>query len=59
MLNKLRQKHALQSGEGAVFGVDLRNGGITDTYANFVWEPAVVKVRLILPPPSHALVLLC
>ena len=32
------------AGEGALFGVDLTNGGIVDTYANFVWEPAVVKV---------------
>ena len=34
------------SGEGAVFGVDINNGGIIDTFSNFVWEPAVVKVSL-------------
>ncbi|KAF2300038.1 hypothetical protein GH714_007301 [Hevea brasiliensis] len=43
VLNKLRQKHALPSGEGAPFGVDINTGGIADSFANFVWEPAVVK----------------
>lgn len=31
-------------GEGASYGVDINTGGITDSFANFVWEPAVVKV---------------
>lgn len=31
-------------GEGAPYGVDINTGGIADSYANFVWEPAVVKV---------------
>lgn len=47
VLNKLRQKHALGSGEGALFGVDINNGGIIDTFANFVWEPSVVKINAI------------
>ncbi|CAL9243007.1 unnamed protein product [Arabidopsis halleri] len=29
-------------GEGASYGVDINTGGISD--ANFVWEPALVKV---------------
>ena len=33
------------SGEGALYGVDINTGGIIDTYASFVWEPSVVKVR--------------
>ncbi|KAL4178928.1 hypothetical protein AMTRI_Chr13g84650 [Amborella trichopoda] len=41
VLNKLRQKHPLPSGEGARYGVDINTGGITYTFANFVWEPAV------------------
>ncbi|EEC81211.1 hypothetical protein OsI_24243 [Oryza sativa Indica Group] len=45
ILNKLRQKHA--SGEGANFGVDINTGGIADSFANFVWEPAVVKINAI------------
>jgi chaperonin GroEL (HSP60 family) len=32
------------SGEGANYGVDINTGGIADSFANFVWEPAVVKV---------------
>ncbi|CAL5401595.1 unnamed protein product [Camellia sinensis] len=47
VLNKLRQKHALQSGEGALYGVDINTGGIADSFANFVWEPAVVKINAI------------
>ncbi|OMO57098.1 Chaperonin Cpn60/TCP-1 [Corchorus capsularis] len=47
VLNKLRQKHALQSGEGAPYGVDINTGGIADSFANFVWEPAVVKINAI------------
>ncbi|KAF2300048.1 hypothetical protein GH714_007562 [Hevea brasiliensis] len=47
VLNKLRQKHALPSGEGAPFGVDINTGGIADSFANFVWEPAVVKINAI------------
>ncbi|XP_062218240.1 T-complex protein 1 subunit eta isoform X1 [Phragmites australis] len=45
VLNKLRQKHA--SGEGANYGVDINTGGIADSFANFVWEPAVVKINAI------------
>ncbi|CAA2974949.1 T-complex 1 subunit eta, partial [Olea europaea subsp. europaea] len=47
VLNKLRQKHALSSGEGAPYGVDINIGGIADSFANFVWEPAVVKINAI------------
>lgn len=36
------------AGEGALYGVDINSGGITDTYASFVWEPSVVKVSLKL-----------
>lgn len=31
-------------GEGAPYGVDINTGGIADSFANFVWEPALVKV---------------
>lgn len=26
--------------------MDINTGGIADSFANFVWEPAVVKVRV-------------
>ncbi|KAH7436362.1 hypothetical protein KP509_05G016500 [Ceratopteris richardii] len=47
ILNKLRQKHAMSKGEGALFGVDINNGGIVDTFNNFVWEPSLVKINAI------------
>ncbi|KAM7269965.1 hypothetical protein ACFE04_029179 [Oxalis oulophora] len=31
VLNKLRQKHELPSGEGAAYGVDVNTGGIADS----------------------------
>lgn len=27
------------------YGVDVNTGGIADSFANFVWEPSVVKVQ--------------
>nr|GEV65840.1 T-complex protein 1 subunit eta [Tanacetum cinerariifolium] len=38
---------ALEVGEGALYGVDINTGGICDSFANFVWEPAVVKINAI------------
>jgi hypothetical protein len=35
------------TGEGANYGVDILTGGIADSLANFVWEPAVVKVTTL------------
>ncbi|KVH87571.1 Chaperone, tailless complex polypeptide 1 [Cynara cardunculus var. scolymus] len=35
------------SSEGALYGVDINTGGISDSFANFVWEPAVVKINAI------------
>jgi hypothetical protein len=35
---------SLATDEGANYGVDINTGGIADSFANFVWEPAVVKV---------------
>ncbi|KAF9596361.1 hypothetical protein IFM89_009709 [Coptis chinensis] len=29
------------------YGVDINTGGIIDTFANFVWEPTVVKINAI------------
>ena len=36
----------IKTGEGALYGVDINTGGICDSFANFVWEPAVVKVMV-------------
>ena len=45
IINKLRQKHANEGGEN--FGVNCFEGGITDTYAGFVWEPTMLKSNVI------------
>eukprot|EP00271_Cylindrocystis_brebissonii_P009210 TRINITY_DN23899_c0_g1_i1.p1 TRINITY_DN23899_c0_g1~~TRINITY_DN23899_c0_g1_i1.p1 ORF type:complete len:567 (+),score=140.01 TRINITY_DN23899_c0_g1_i1:352-2052(+) len=58
VLNKLRQKHAQQAGSGPLFGVDINDGGIADTYANFVWEPAVVKINAITAASEAACLIL-
>jgi len=58
VLNKLRQKHALASGEGALYGVDINTGGIIDTYASFVWEPSVVKINALTAATEAACVVL-
>ncbi|MCL7029157.1 hypothetical protein MKW94_010816 [Papaver nudicaule] len=42
---KLRQKH---TGEGSsTCGVDVSTGGIVDSFANFIWEPAALKMKTI------------
>lgn len=46
IINKLRQKHDL-GGEGAHFGVNCFQGGICDTYNNFVWEPLLLKNNVL------------
>lgn len=40
--------YIVMTGEGANYGVDITTGGIADSFANFVWEPAVVKVLFII-----------
>merc|ERR1712217_547679 len=43
ILNQLRQKHAAATAETRWYGVDCFNCTITDTFANYIWEPSVVK----------------
>lgn len=58
VLNKLRQKHALASGEGALYGVDINTGGIIDTFGSFVWEPSVVKINALTAATEAACIVL-
>jgi hypothetical protein len=46
VIDILSSNHFVMTGEGANYGVDITTGGIHDSFANFVWEPAVVKVQL-------------
>mmetsp|Transcript_162667 Transcript_162667/g.300158 ORF Transcript_162667/g.300158 Transcript_162667/m.300158 type:complete len:564 (-) Transcript_162667:29-1720(-) len=43
ILNQLRQKHAAAGPDGRWFGVDCVNCAIVDTFANYIWEPVIVK----------------
>ncbi|EAS07742.2 TCP-1 (CTT or eukaryotic type II) chaperonin family, eta subunit (macronuclear) [Tetrahymena thermophila SB210] len=44
VLNKLRQKHAIETEQSRNFGVDINAAdGIGNNYENFVWEPIVVR----------------
>lgn len=45
VINKLRQKHDLGS-DGATWGVNCFQGGICDSYVNFVWEPTMLKTNV-------------
>jgi T-complex protein 1 subunit eta len=47
ILTMLREKHATAGVEGRWFGVDCINCGITDCFANYIWEPVVVKESAI------------
>ncbi|KPI84634.1 putative T-complex protein 1 eta subunit [Leptomonas seymouri] len=43
-VNKLRQKHyTANDTDSRWYGVDIFNGGVCDTFTNFVWEPTLVK----------------
>ncbi|KAF6146287.1 hypothetical protein GIB67_008171 [Kingdonia uniflora] len=47
VLNQLRQKHALPSSEGALYGVDVHTSGIAYFFVNIIWEPSVVKINTL------------
>ena len=44
---------------GEHFGVDVDNGGICDTYAKFVWEPAASKINSYASATEAATQVLC
>ena len=46
VVNKLRQKHDIDT-EGNSFGVNCFEGGIIDTYSQFVWEPTMLKDNIL------------
>ena len=47
ILNKLRQKHAMEGEDGMWYGVDVLNGTVANMYKQFVWEPEVVRINVI------------
>lgn len=58
ILNKLRQKHFKDEKDGKWFGVDINNGGICDTYASHVWEPASNKINALAAATEAACLIL-
>eukprot|EP01130_Rhizamoeba_saxonica_P006188 TRINITY_DN2458_c0_g1_i1.p1 TRINITY_DN2458_c0_g1~~TRINITY_DN2458_c0_g1_i1.p1 ORF type:complete len:550 (-),score=135.21 TRINITY_DN2458_c0_g1_i1:28-1677(-) len=44
---QLRKKHHEDDDTSSFYGVDILNDGIFDTFAAFVWEPALVKLNSI------------
>ena len=45
VMNKLRQKHNKE--DDCKFGVNCFDGGIIDTYINYVWEPTILKENVL------------
>ena len=45
IMNKLRQKHFKE--DDCKFGVNCFDGGIIDTYVNYVWEPTMLKENIL------------
>ena len=45
IMNKLRQKHNKEN--DCKFGVNCFDGGIIDTYINYVWEPTILKENIL------------
>ena len=58
VLNKLRQKHALKDNSGINCGIDVNTGGVVDTYAAYVWEPALVKINAVTAASEAACLVL-
>ena len=47
ILNKLRQKHALEDGSGMWYGVDMLSEDIANNLELFVWVRSVVNQLII------------
>jgi len=58
ILNQLRQKHATAGVEGRWFGVDCINCEIVDTFANYIWEPVIVKESALAAATEAACLIL-
>ena len=46
VINKLRQKHDVGQ-DGATWGVNCFQGGIVDSYVNYIWEPTMLKLNVL------------
>jgi T-complex protein 1 subunit eta len=58
ILNQLRQKHATAGPEGRWYGVDCINCTVVDTFANYIWEPVIVKESALAAATEAACLIL-
>merc|ERR1719272_2551107 len=58
ILNELRAKHANAGVEGRWFGVDCVECSIKDTFANYIWEPVIVKESALAASTEAACLIL-
>merc|ERR1712178_628668 len=58
ILNKLRTKHSEAGPEGRWYGVDCINCEIKDTFANYIWEPVIVKESALAAATEAACLIL-
>lgn len=55
IVNKLRQKHSTGKIEdGLWYGVDVLNERVADTFEQFIWEPEVVRVNVLVAATEAA-----
>jgi len=47
VLNKLRQKHAMDGEKGMWVGVNVLGGDVVDLFDLFVWEPELVRINVL------------
>ena len=59
IVNKLRQKHTVGSiEEGMWFGVDVLNERVGDCFEQFIWEPELVRVNVLVAATEAACTIL-
>merc|ERR1712216_1100195 len=58
ILNELRKKHSEAGIEGRWFGVDCTNVSVVDTFANYIWEPVIVKESALAAATEAACLIL-
>merc|ERR1711865_1120351 len=58
ILNELRKKHSEAGVEGRWFGVDCINCSVVDTFANYIWEPVIVKESALAAATEAACLIL-
>jgi T-complex protein 1 subunit eta len=58
VLNKLRQKHNVDTIEGRWFGVNVLEENIADLFEKFVWEPEDVRINVLTAATEAACTIL-